>query len=153
MRHRGSEPVGERELIEAIARTPSDHYVIWTGELCNSQPGSLRSRALACITEVGQAVPLRTVMRRAAGLDLNPDAVRNAVRMHQMARPTVYLLGRRLSSGELVAVADIAFATAGARRINAGAALTDRQGRLLPPLETLRPRPSREPLQSQLEPT
>jgi hypothetical protein len=150
VRHRGAEPIPERDLIEAIARTPSDHYVIWTGEPCNGQAGSLRSRALACIVEVGQAVPLRTVMRRAAGLDsggLNPDAVRSAVRMHQTARPAVYLLVRRLGSGEFVAVTDIPFAAG--RRIVAGAPLMDRQGKLLllaPP----RPRSGGELLQPQL---
>jgi hypothetical protein len=138
VRHRGLEPIPERELTEAIARAPSDHYVIWTGEPCNGQAGSLRSRALACLTEVGQAFPLRTLMRRAASLDgggLNPDAVRSAVRMHQMARPAVYLLVKRLGSGEFVAVADIPFATAGERRVIAGQPLMDRQGRLLLPVD------------------
>ena len=140
MRHRGLEPIPERELTEAIARTPSDHYVIWTGEPCNGQAGSLRSRALACLTEVGQAIALRTLMRRAASLDgggLNPDAVRSAVRMHQMARPAVCLLVRRLGSGEFVAVTDIPFAAKGAR-IVAGQSLMDRQGRLLLPVDAPR---------------
>ena len=150
MRHRGSEPVPEQELTEAIARTPSDHYVIWTGEPCNGQAGSLRSRALACIVEIGQPVPLRTLMRRAASLDgggLNPDAVRSAVRMHQMARPAVYLLVRRLGSGEFVAVADVPFAAG--RRIVAGEPLMDRQGRLLR-LDPAPPRSGGDLLQSQL---
>jgi hypothetical protein len=153
VRHRGLESIPERELIEAIARTPSDHYVIWTGESCNGQAGSLRSRALACLNEVGQAVPLRTLMRRAARLDgggLNPDAVRNAVRMHQMARPAVYLLVRRLGSGEFVAVADISFATGAARRINAGEPVMDRQGRLLLPLASPRSRSGSGLLEPQL---
>jgi hypothetical protein len=135
------ETIPERELTEAIARTPSDHYVIWTGEPCNGQAGSLRSRALACIAEVGQAIPLRTLMRRAASLGdggLNPDAVRSAVRMHQAARPAVYLLVRRLGSGEFVAVADIPFAAG--RRIAPGEPLMDRQGRLLLPPDARQPR-------------
>ena len=90
MRHRGVEPISEGDLIEALSRAPADQYVIWTGESCSAQPGSLRSRALACVHEVGVPVLLRVVLRRAARLDgdvgLDPDAVRSAVHMHQAAR-------------------------------------------------------------------
>lgn len=135
MRHRGPEIIPEAELVEAIARTPSDQYVIWTGEPCGSQAGSLRSRALACVDEVTRPVPLRDVLRRAAkfegGLGLNPDAVRNAVRMHQCARPAVYLLVTRLTSGAFAAVADIPFPSGGRRRLAPGDLVMDAQGRLL----------------------
>jgi hypothetical protein len=135
MRHRGLETIPEGELVEAIARTPPDHYVIWTGEPCGAQVGSLRSRALACVAEVGQPVPLRVLVRRAAHLDgiggLNPDAVRNAVRLHQTARPAAYLLVTRLASGAFAAVADIPFPAGTGRPIVAGAVVMDGLGRLL----------------------
>jgi hypothetical protein len=134
VQHRGLEPISERDLIEALSRTPADHHVIWTGESCGAQAGSLRSRALACVQEVGLPVPLRIVLRRAAKLDgdigLDPLAVRNAVRLHQSARPAVYLLVRRQFSADFVAVADIPFPASG-RRIAAGDVVMDRHGRLL----------------------
>jgi hypothetical protein len=134
VQHRGLELISEQDLIEALSRTPADHHVIWTGEVCGGQAGSLRSRALACIREVGVPVPLRVIQRRAAKLDgdmgLDPLAVRNAVRLHQAARPAVYLLVRRLFSADFVAVADIPIPASG-RRISAGDVVMDRHGRLL----------------------
>jgi hypothetical protein len=133
VRHRGVERISEGDLIEALSRAPADQYVIWTGEGCGAQPGSLRSRALACIHEVGVPVLLRVVLQRAARLEgdlgLNPDAVRGAVYMHQIARPAVYLLVRRRLSAEYVAVTDIPF-PAGGRRIVAGEVIVDRHGLL-----------------------
>jgi len=134
MRHRRLEPICGAELLEAIARVPLDHHVIWTGEPCAAQAGSMRSRALACITEVGRPVTLRAVLQRAAdleaGVGFNPDAVRSAVRLPQTARPAAYLLVRRTASG-FVAVTDIPFPAGGARRISAGEQVMDAAGRLL----------------------
>jgi hypothetical protein len=137
VRHRGLETIAEPDLVEAIARTPADQYVIWTGDPCGSQPGSLRSRALACIAEVGRPVPLRDLIRRAAkveaGAGFNPDSVRNAVRMHQAARPAVYLLVSRRPSGAFMAVSDIPFPGGMSRRIDAGDMVMDPRGQLLLP--------------------
>jgi len=134
MRHRRLEPICGAELLEAIARVPLDHHVVWTGAPCASQAGSMRSRALACITEVGRPVTLRVVLQRAAdveaGAGFNPDAVRSAVRLHQAARPAAYLLVRRTAAG-FVAVADIPFPAGGSRRIAAGDLVMDPTGRLL----------------------
>lgn len=139
MRHRGVERISESDLVEGLSRAPADHYVIWTGEGCSAQPGSLRSRALACIHEVGVPVLLRVIIRRAARLDgdvgLDPDAVRSAIHMHQAARPAAYLLAKRRFSGEYVAVTDIPF-PAGGRGIAAGEVIMDRLGLLT---EGLRP--------------
>jgi hypothetical protein len=84
----------------------------------------MRSRALACVQEIGVPVSLRVVMTRAARisdeLGFDPDAVRSAVRMCQMARPAVYLLVSRLFSNDFVAVADIPYPAGCSGRIASG---------------------------------
>lgn len=114
----------EAELTEAVARTPADHYVIWNGRPCPGQPGSIRSRALSLIDEIWQPVPLRILLQRAARLSgmsgLDPDAVRNAVRMHQNATYASYFLVRRTAAGDYLAVTDVPHPSSGSSRLNAG---------------------------------
>jgi hypothetical protein len=116
--------IDERRLTEAIARTPAEHHVIWTGHPPVVRGGSMRSRALACVQEIGVPVSLRVIMTRAARisdeLGFDPDAVRSAVRMCQMARPAVYLLVNRLFSNDFVAVADIPYPAGCSGRIASG---------------------------------
>jgi hypothetical protein len=133
VKHRGVEAIGAERLTEAIGRTPLDQYVVWTGYPLDGQAGSLRARALHCISEVGTPVPLRAVLQRAARLEtargLDPDAVRAAIRLHQVARRAVYLLVQRLPSNAFVAVTDIP-APAGVRgRICAGETVIEANGR------------------------
>jgi hypothetical protein len=127
------EVITDERLIEALARTPIDAYAIWTGESCGAQAGSLRSRALACIHEQGEPVPLRAFLQRAARLDgrigLNPDAVRNSLRQHQMAQPAAYLLVRRQACGTFVAEVNIPFPAGQNRPFAAGEEVMDRDGR------------------------
>lgn len=129
MKHRGLEPISAARLTEALARTPKEHYVVWTGHPCAGQAGSLRARALACVWEVATPVPLRAVLQRAANLDpeggLDPDSVRNAIRMHQLARPAVCLLVERLASNDYVAVTDIPIPAGLRGRIGAGEIVID----------------------------
>lgn len=129
MKHRGLEPIGAARLTEALARTPKEHYVVWTGHPCAGQAGSLRARALGCISEVAAPVPLRTVLQRAANLGveggLDPDSVRNAIRMHQLARPAVCLLVERLASGDYVAVTDVPTPSGMRSRLAAGEIVID----------------------------
>lgn len=131
MQHRKSEFITADVLTAAIARTPLDHYVVWTGLPCGRQRGSLRERALSCISEVGAPVALRMVIQRAAviesGLGLHPDNVRAAVGMHQAANPAVYLLVRRTPLNEFVAVFDIPF-PGGLPPISAGQVIVGRDG-------------------------
>lgn len=112
-RHRTTEALSELEITRAIARTPQDHFVIWTGDIVGGQGGSLRSRALGLVQEVWRPVALRVLLLRAVeiepGAGLHPDTVRNAVRMHQCARPTAYLLARRTLAGDYLAVADVPY--------------------------------------------
>lgn len=131
MQHRKSEFITDAVLTAAIARTPLDHYVVWTGEPCGRQRGSLRERALSCISEVGVPVALRALIQRAAvieaGQGLHPDNVRGAVRMHQSANPAVYLLVRRTALNEFVAVFDIP-CPGSLRPIKAGQVIVGRDG-------------------------
>jgi hypothetical protein len=129
--HRKSETIDAEVLAAAIVRTPLDHYVVWTGDPRGRQRGSLRERALSCITEVGVPVSLRTLMHRAAQIDcgagLHPKSVRCAVRMHQAASPAVYLLVRRTPLKDYVAVCDIPFPS-GLAPISAGEVVIGRDG-------------------------
>ena len=133
MRHRGLERLPEATLVAAIARTPLDQWVIWDGTPCRGQANSLRSRALSCVGEVWTPVSLRAVLQRCANLagdqGLNPDTVRNAIRMHQTARPAAYLLVRWTPSGDYVAVTDVPWPAAAAGPLQAGDLVLDRQGR------------------------
>src|SRR5688572_17460836 len=98
------EAIGEAKLREALSRVPEDHYVIWTGHSYRALQNSLRSKALARITEVGKPISLKEVIRRAARIDgltgLDPDTVRSGIRLHQGAKPAAYLLVRRDVSGD-----------------------------------------------------
>lgn len=132
MRHRAAELVPDAVLTSALVRTPIDLHVIWTGGEIVCQPGSLRSRALACVTEIGRPISLRTVLQRAAqledGMGLDPNTVRSSVRLHQTSKPAVVLLVRRLPSGDYVAVTDIPYAGSVDRRLSAGDLVLDRRG-------------------------
>lgn len=124
MRHRATERVSTSDLHEEIARTPLNHYVIWTGAPGVAQPGSLRSRALACVDQAWTPVLLREVLRRAARLHeaegYDPGAVRRAVLVHQRAKPAVYLLARKESPDRFLAVTDIPHAGDVTRRLRPG---------------------------------
>ena len=132
VRHRGVEPIDAQYLLEVIGRTPRDHYVVWTGHVCTSQEGSLRARAMSCISESCVPVPLRVLLQRVARLEpnggLDPEAVRSAFRMHQSARPAAYLLVRQLTSRAFVAVADIAAPAGRSQPIAAGDLIIDGRG-------------------------
>lgn len=131
---RSLETVRPEVFTEAIARTPAQHYVIWTGRELEGREGSLRSRSLKVLTEAGAPIPLRVLLQRAARLEgergLDPDAVRSGVRLHQAAKPAVYLLVEKLASGDYAAVTDIPFAGSLTRRVRAGEVILDRQGAL-----------------------
>lgn len=133
MKHRGLELISFDAVVDEIARTPLDHYVVWDGSNCSAQANSLCSRALSLIFETWSPVPLRALLQRASsisdGMGLNPEAVRRAVRGHQSARPAAYLLVRRTPSGDYVAVADVPWPTAADGPLRAGDVVLDRYGR------------------------
>jgi len=129
------EPITACVLADGIARTPIDHYVLWSGRAAGGRDGSLRTRALECVPEVGVVVSLREVLQRAAraGGDtgLRPDLVRDAIRQHQMARPACYLLVRRRSEGDFIAVTRIPWPAGLGRPIVEGERVADERGFLL----------------------
>lgn len=128
--HRPAAPALPRAFSEALGRTPMDHYVIWTGQDACGRAGSLRSRAFACLREVGVPISLRLFLQQVAQIEgLDPDGVRGAVRQHQAAKPAVVFLVSRLSTGDFVAVTDIPYAGALNRRIRAGEVVLDRTRR------------------------
>lgn len=124
--------LSDAALTEALARAPSDQFVIWNGRPCPAQSGSIRSQALALVAEVWEPVPLRVLLMRAARLSglsgLDPDTVRSAVRMHQSAGQASYFLVRRTLSGDYLAVADVPCPSSGSRRLNAGDLVLSRSG-------------------------
>ena len=133
MRHRRLERVTKTTLDAALARTPLDHFVIWDGSDCGAQANSLRSRALACVTEIWRPLSMRALLQQAACIageqGLDPDTVRSAVRMHQAARPAAYLLVRRTLSGDYLAVTDVPWPSSTAAPLRAGDLVLDRAGR------------------------
>jgi len=122
----------DEALIEALARTPADYYVIWNGFTCPSRAGSVRARALRLIEEIWEPVPLRVLLTRAARLSglsgLDPDAVRSAIRMHQSAIPAAYFLARRTASGDYLAVTDVPYPALRSQRLRAGDLIVGRSG-------------------------
>ncbi|WP_270937192.1 hypothetical protein [Falsiroseomonas oryzae] len=136
-RHRAMEHVSASTLAEAQRRSAPTHHVIWTGRAYRAQAGSLRSQALARVIEVGQPVPLQTLLARAARVDgdlgFDPATVRSGLVLHQGAKPAVYLLVGRRSSGDFVVVQDIPHAGERGRRIAAGEVVMTREGRLRVP--------------------
>lgn len=87
-------------------------------------------RAFACLEQAWTPLPVRELLMRAARLDAGkgfcPKSVRDALCLHQMARPAVYLLLRRLPDGEFVAAEDIAHAGRLGRRIASGGRIMGR---------------------------
>jgi hypothetical protein len=122
----------DHALTEALARTPSDQYVIWNGRACPAQQGSIRSRALGLIEEVWEPVPLRTLLTRAARIagasGLDPDTVRSAVRMHQSSSHAAYFLVRKTLSGDYLALVDVPYPSSGPSRLKAGDVVLARSG-------------------------
>ena len=131
MKRSGLERISERVIREAIGRAPLDQYVVWDGSQSRLKPNSICSRALACIQEVWTPVSLRVLMQRAAylagELGLDPERVRKAVRQHQSARPTAYLLVRRAATGDYLAVTDVPWPSRAAA-LRAGDLVLDRVG-------------------------
>ena len=132
-RRRKPERLSELEVTRAIARTPQDHFVIWTGDPAAVRPGSLRSRALALVDEPWRPIDLRALLLRAAQIDgetgLHPEVVRAAIRMHQGAQPAICLLARRTIAGDYLAVWDVPYPARLSQPLTAGAPLLDRDGR------------------------
>ena len=122
-------------LDEALARTPWEHHVLWTGAAGSFRRGSLASRCLSVLDVPGELVRLRWLMQRAAerepAVAHAPGAVRDALRMHQKAKPAVYLLLERAACGTFHAVSDIPFAGGMVCRLQAGDPVVDRHGRIL----------------------
>jgi hypothetical protein len=129
------ELISDAVLAEALSRVPDDHYVVWTGHTYRVLDKSLRSRALARVTEIGKPVPVREVIRRAARIDgalgYDPDTVRSGIRLHQGSKPSVYLFVRREPNGEFVAVTRIPFCGPALRHIREGEVIVTRDGRVL----------------------
>lgn len=127
-------------LDEALARTPWEHHVLWTGAAGSFRRGSLASRCLSVLDAPGEPVRLRWLMQRAAEREPAvadaPGAVRDALRMHQKAKPAVYLLLERAACGTFHAVCDIPFAGGMACRLQAGDPVVDRHGRILASLRS-----------------
>jgi hypothetical protein len=127
MQHRAIETISDELLADALARAPNDHYVVWTGGAYKAQAGSLRSEGLKVITEAGTPVKLREVLRRAARIDghkgYNPDTLRSGIRLHQGAKPAVYLLVERGLDGKFRAVTNIPDPSHGTNAIPAGTIL------------------------------
>ena len=59
---------------------------------------------------------------------LDPDTVRNAIRMHQSARPAVYLLVKLGPLRDFTAVADIPWPASWPHPLRAGDLVLDRRG-------------------------
>lgn len=127
-------------LEEALARTPWEHHVLWTGAAAGFRRGSIASRCLSLIDVAGEPVRLRWLMQRAVETDpamaSAPLALRDALRMHQQAKPAVYLLLERQPSGAFHAVANVPYAGVVGSRLEAGEAVIDARGRIRPQLLT-----------------
>jgi predicted metalloprotease with PDZ domain len=130
---RPPERITDRELQAALRRTPATHYVIWTGHHYRNKHGSLRSQAMRHVTEIMQPVAVTEMLRRAARADgeigFDPATARSGLRLHQGARPAVYLLVERDPVGDFRAVTEIPQAGPLRVRIPAGSVVMDRTGR------------------------
>jgi len=131
--NRPPERISERALQATLQRTPASQYVIRTGHHYNNKQGSLRSAALRHVTEITRPVPLAEVLRRAARFDgdigFDPATAQSGIRLHQGAKPAVYLLVERDLAGDYRAVREIPFAGPLQLRIAAGSIVMDRNGR------------------------
>lgn len=111
--YRKPEVIPEGKLSEVLARIETRGlYVLSTGGRNGARSASLRSRALATISEVGVPVPLAELLRRAAravgpeeGFD--PATVRGGLFLAAGAKPAVYLAVERDGDGNYRAAKDI----------------------------------------------
>lgn len=126
--------ISDQELLEALARTPLDQFLIWNGRPRGGRPTSVLSQALVFVDEIWTPVPLRVLLQRAARLSglhgLAPDAVKKGIWSHQAATPTSYFLVRERARGEYVAVTDVPRPSSWFKPIRAGDVVMNPAGRL-----------------------
>lgn len=135
--------ISDQELLENLARTPLDQYLIWNGRPRGGRPQSVLSQALVFVDEIWTPTPLRVVLQRAARLSglrgLSPDAVKKGVWSHQSATPSSYFLVRARGRGEYVAVTDIPRPSSWFEPIRAGDIVLNAAGRLDQAVQRVRP--------------
>ncbi|CAN7466081.1 hypothetical protein LJR219_003107 [Phenylobacterium sp. LjRoot219] len=126
--------VPDAELVEAVARTPLDQYVIWNGRSRGGRPNSVLTQALTCVEAVWTPIPLRMLLRQAArlsgGYGLRPEAVKKGLWSHQAATPACYFLVRATAGGEYRAVTDVPRPSSWPQPIRAGEVVLSPSGRL-----------------------
>lgn len=95
-----------------IGNTSGDEYVLFTGGAYRRRRASGRSRSLATITEKNRPIKLATYIKRAS--TANPDGTGyssqisvGGLRLHQGAKPAVYLYLEKDAKGNYRAVTDI----------------------------------------------
>lgn len=136
--------ISDRELLECLARTPLDQFLIWNGRPRAGRPNSVLSQALAFVDEIWTPVPLRILLQRTARLaglhGLSPEAVKKGLWSHQAATPTSYFLVRERTRGEYVAVTDVPRPSSWFEPLCAGDVVLNAAGRLDQAVQRVRPR-------------
>jgi len=135
--------ISDQELLENLARTPLDQFLIWNGRPRGGRPTSVLTQALAFVDAAWSPMPLRVLLQRTARLSglhgLSPDAVKKGIWSHQAATPASYFLVRERSRGEYVAVTDIPRPSSWFEPIRAGDLVLSAKGRLDQDLQRARP--------------
>lgn len=112
------------EAVRYVGEATEGLFVYYLGGTYGRRRASLRSNALATVTEVKKPVPVSEVVRRASnlgdGLGYDPKTVLSGIKLHQGAKPAVYILVEKDVEGNLVAYKDVPFPGEG-RPLRAGA--------------------------------
>lgn len=113
----------------ALAATPMDHYVIWTGQPFAGRRGSTCDRVLAPISAPWRPWGLRELVIEAARLDppVSATSVREAIAQHQTCRKVAHLLVRRLADGSFRLVARAPWPACHDAPLSAGALILEGQ--------------------------
>ena len=88
-----------------------DRYVLYTGGAYSRRRASLRSNALATITEIGKPISVLEFLTRSAkaageGVGYDPSTALGGLALHQGAKPAVYLYLAR-KGDDFFAIKDI----------------------------------------------
>jgi hypothetical protein len=115
------------QLTKALERMSLETYIYWTGGEYRRRTQSLRSNALACLTEKKRPVHLKTWIQRAAQcvdadqhIGYVPERVREGLYLHRNSKPAVYFELKKDAKGNYVSVNHVPYAEGFAKGLKPG---------------------------------
>lgn len=112
---RSPEQIASEQLEASLKRMDlEDRYIYWTGNPYKQRAASLRSNALACLTEKKRPISMKTWILRAAScvdkdqrIGYKPERVREGLYLHRNSKPAVFFELIKNAAGDFVSANDV----------------------------------------------